>query len=89
MERRYYLFCYDVVSPALSRKALQMARKYSLREQKSCFECFMTNEELREMKDWINQNFTKEDKAGIFEIYRSDQSFRFGPDAEKDPFIFV
>lgn len=66
-----------------------MARKYALREQKSCFECFMTEDELQEMKDWITQNFTDKDKAGIFEIYQIDKTFRFGADADRDPFIFV
>lgn len=66
-----------------------MARRYALREQKSCFECFMSEEELQEMQDWIKKNFTKEDKAGIFEIHGIKDSFRFGDGSDKDPFIFV
>lgn len=89
MERRYYIFCYDVTSTSLSRKALQMAKKYSIRQQKSCFECFMSEEELQQMKEWIAQNFTENDKASIFEVYKFEESFRFGKDSQKDPFIFI
>lgn len=89
MQRKYFIFCYDVSSPSLSRKALLKAREFSVREQESCFECFMTDLEVENLKSWISENFKPTDKASILEIHDYENAFRVGPHSDLSPFILV
>ncbi len=61
MKRTLYLACYDVVCSSRLLKALRILREFASGGQYSCFECYLTAGEKRELLLRMQQLLTAED----------------------------
>lgn len=71
MKRILYLACYDIVSPRRLVKCLNLLRSYASGKQYSCFECYLSLQEQKEMMQKVNELTTNEDAFALIKLNRS------------------
>lgn len=68
-KRNTYLVCYDVADPRRLYKVHKFLLGYRVGGQKSCFECWLTPAELRDVRSGLYERLVlDEDRAHIFQL---------------------
>lgn len=67
--RSIYLVCYDIACPRRLRRVHQFLLGFKVGGQKSFFECWLTQQELRDVKETLVQIIDQiEDRVHIFQL---------------------
>ena len=68
MYRHPFLICYDIRNPSIRTKIRNIISMYKiLPSQNSCYECFMTYEEVNSLVEYCNKIIdVKTDKLALF-----------------------
>lgn len=77
--RSIYLICYDVSSPRRLRQVHQFLLGFKVGGQKSFFECWLTQQELRKVKERLAQLIDQtEDRVHLFQLDPRMKPYCFG-----------
>lgn len=69
MSRNLYLISYDISEPAALRKILKLIKSYAIAGQKSFYECWMTNQELKALQSAVIELIDAQtDSVMIFQL---------------------
>jgi CRISPR-associated protein Cas2 len=71
MSRKLYLVCYDVRSPKRLRKALLILKEFAGGGQYSCFECYLSGTEKRELINRVGELLHEEDAFILLPMNRA------------------
>lgn len=92
MSRFLYLVCYDVADPKKLRRIRKMTAAYAVGGQKSFYECWMTESELRQLIRQIENEIDLEtDRAHLFSLDSRSSPFLFGVASRQsiNPFMVI
>ena len=92
MSRFLYLVCYDVADRKKLRRIRKMTAAYAVGGQKSFYECWMTESELRQLIRQIENEIDLEtDRAHLFSLDPRSSPFLFGVASRQsiNPFMVI
>lgn len=65
---RLILVCYDIVDPRRLRRVARICEAYGNRAQRSVFECFLDERELRELQIRIRPLIGEQDRVAYIQL---------------------
>lgn len=78
INRRYYLFAYDIGCPKRQAKVRRLLQGYAAGTQKSLFECYLTPEEYRKLHALISPMLGNGDIVHSFRLPETHNIRLFG-----------
>lgn len=90
-ERNLFLVCYDIHDQQVYKKVHRAVKAFAVGGQKSCFECWMTNSEKKELLRSWHIYWGDTEKADIFQLSPNYEKRYYGIAAENDfnPFYIL
>lgn len=91
MKRKLYLACYDVRSPRRLRRCLHILKGYASGRQYSCFECYLTPEEEKQLLHQMLLETEEEDSFVLLALRRDREVITLGQGVapEDEDFMWV
>lgn len=92
MSRTLYLVCYDVADQGRLRRVHKIIQAYAIGGQKSFYECWLTQTELRSLKKTLHDYIElSEDRVHIFQLDPRITPFFFGRAKQQSmrPFLII
>jgi hypothetical protein len=78
MQKKHYLFLYDVHSDRTSRQVRRKVKEFAIFGSSSCYMFWMTAAQYKTFCDWVSASFQKGDTASLYEVQQVDKAFQFG-----------
>lgn len=83
-ERNLFLVCYDIHDQQVYKKVHRAVKAFAVGGQKSCFECWMTNLEKKELLEELTYLLGNTGKADVFQLSPNCEKRYYGIAAEKN-----
>jgi hypothetical protein len=90
MQKKHYLFLYDVHSERISRQVRRKVKEFAIFGGGSCYMFWLNKTQYRDFCSWVSENFQKGDVASLYEVQKIEDAFHFGiPNDIADTAFFV